>query len=60
MRGRWDTKNNHQDYGIARNFGSGLLDRRTGIENSHLSCMKKLSSFYIVKKFQGGARKILA
>ena len=52
MRGRWH-------YGIARNFGPGLLDRRTGIENSHLSSMKKLSLFYIVKKFQGVARKIL-
>ena len=25
-RGRWDAKNNHRDYGIARNFGSGLRD----------------------------------
>ena len=59
MRGRWNAKNNYQDYGIARNFVSRLLDRRTGIENSHISCMKKLSLFYIVKKFQGVARKIL-
>ena len=26
MPGRWDAKNNPQDYGIARNFGSGLWD----------------------------------
>ena len=24
--GRWDAKNNPLDYGIARNFGSGLRD----------------------------------
>ena len=24
MRGRWDAKNNPQDYGIARNLGSGF------------------------------------
>ena len=24
MLGRWDAKNNPPDYGIARNFGSGL------------------------------------
>ena len=28
-RGRWDAKNNDRDYGIARNFGSGLRDWRT-------------------------------
>ena len=26
---RWDAKYNHHDYGIARNFGSGLRDWRT-------------------------------
>ena len=26
MLGRWDAKNNPRDYGIARNFGSGLRD----------------------------------
>ena len=26
---RWDAKNNPRDYGIARNFGSGLRDWRT-------------------------------
>ena len=26
MLGRWDSKNNPRDYGIARNFGSGLRD----------------------------------
>ena len=26
MLGRWDSKNNLRDYGIARNFGSGLRD----------------------------------
>ena len=26
MHGRWDAKNNPRDYGIARNFGSGLRD----------------------------------
>ena len=29
MRGRWDAKSNPRDYGIARNFGSGLRDRKT-------------------------------
>ena len=27
--GRWEAKNNPLDYGIARNFGSGLRDRKT-------------------------------
>ena len=26
MLGKWDAKNNPRDYGIARNFGSGLRD----------------------------------
>ena len=26
MLGEWDAKNNLRDYGIARNFGSGLRD----------------------------------
>ena len=29
IRERWDAKNNPRDYGIARNFGSGLRDWRT-------------------------------
>ena len=29
MRGRWDAKSNPRDYGIARNFESGLRDRKT-------------------------------
>ena len=29
MPGRWDSKNNPRDYGIERNFGSGLRDWRT-------------------------------
>ena len=29
MPGRWDSKNNARDYGIARNFGSGLGDWKT-------------------------------
>ena len=29
VHGRWDAKNNHRDYGIARNFGSGSRDWRT-------------------------------
>ena len=29
MHGKRDAKNNPRDYGIARNFGSGLRDRRT-------------------------------
>ena len=29
MRGRWDAKNDPRDYGIARNFGSGLRDWKT-------------------------------
>jgi len=29
MRGRWDAKNNPRYYGIARNFGSVLRDRKT-------------------------------
>ena len=29
IRGRWDAKNNPRNYGIARNLGSGLRDRKT-------------------------------
>ena len=29
MCGRWDAKSNPRDYGIARNLGSGLRDRKT-------------------------------
>ena len=29
MLGMWDAKNNHRDYGMARNFESGLRDGRT-------------------------------
>ena len=31
LRGRWDTKNNPRDYGIARNLKSGLRDWRTTV-----------------------------
>ena len=39
MRGRWDAKSNPRDYGIARNFGSGLRDRKTLLGTLHfVSC----------------------
>ena len=36
MRGRWDAKSNPWDYGIARNFGSGLRDRKTLLGTLHV------------------------
>lgn len=37
IHGMWDIKNNHRDYGISRNFGSGSRDWRTllGTLKSH-------------------------
>ena len=46
MRGRWDAKSNPRDYGIARNFGSGLRDRKTLLGTLHVKFwMNKCTTF---------------
>ena len=48
IRERWDAKNNPRDYGIARNFGSGLRDWRTLFGTLQYGMLCSCSKAYVM------------